>query len=81
MVFGSRGLDFKDPEPLAPKSYDLPDLPWEKIAGHLERVTISIVRLDARLEASDISAGWPVPLRHDQRGTGPTPRRAPGGYG
>jgi hypothetical protein len=58
MVFGSRGLDFEDPEPLAPKTYDLPDLPWDKIAGRLEQVTISILRLDARLEASGLSAGW-----------------------
>ncbi len=35
MAFGSRGLDFDDPEPLVPKTYDLPDLPWETIAGHL----------------------------------------------
>ena len=58
MVLGSRGLDFDDPEPVAPKTYDLPDLPWEKIAGRLEQVTISILRLDAHLEASGLSAGW-----------------------
>jgi hypothetical protein len=58
MAFGSRGFDLDDPEPLAPKIYGLPDLPWERIAGRLEQVTISIVRLDARLEASGLSAGW-----------------------
>jgi hypothetical protein len=58
MVFGSRGLDFEDPEPLVTKSYDLPNLPWDKIAGRLEQVAISVLHLDARLEASGLSAGW-----------------------
>ncbi len=52
MVFGSRGLDFEDLEPLATKTYDLPELPWERIAGRLERVSVSILRLDARLAVS-----------------------------
>jgi hypothetical protein len=56
-MFGGRGLEF-DAEPLAPKTYDLPDLPWEKIAGRLEQVAIAVLRLDARLEGSGLSAGW-----------------------
>jgi hypothetical protein len=58
MVFGSRGLDFDGTEPLIPKSYPLPELPWETIAGRLEQITIAIMRFDARLEASGLSAGW-----------------------
>jgi hypothetical protein len=38
--------------------FDLPDLPWEKIAGRLEQVAIHTLRRDARLEASGLSAGW-----------------------
>jgi hypothetical protein len=56
-MFGGRNLDF-DAEPLVLRAYDLPDLPWEKIAGRLEQVTIAVMRLDARLEASGLSAGW-----------------------
>ena len=41
-----------------PRTYDLPDLPWETIAGRLEQVTIGVLRFDARLEASDLAAGW-----------------------
>jgi hypothetical protein len=41
-----------------PHSYDLPELPWEYFAGRLERVTIAILRFDARLEASGLAAGW-----------------------
>ena len=55
---GSRGLDIWNPESLVPKSYDLPDLPWKKIAGRVEQVAISILRLHYRLEASGLSAGW-----------------------
>ncbi|WP_246777241.1 RHE_PE00001 family protein [Microvirga sp. VF16] len=36
----------------------LPELPWEVIAGRLEQITISILRFDARLEASGLAAGW-----------------------
>lgn len=57
MVFGGRGLDF-DAEPLTPQTYDLPDLPWEAIAGRLERTAMGVLRLDARLEASGLAAGW-----------------------
>ncbi|WP_262031680.1 RHE_PE00001 family protein [Microvirga sp. Mcv34] len=41
-----------------PRTYDLPDLPWERIAGRLEAITIRILRFDARLEASGLAAGW-----------------------
>ncbi|WP_052002783.1 RHE_PE00001 family protein [Microvirga sp. BSC39] len=37
---------------------DLPELPWEKIAGRLEQITIAVLRFDARLEASGLAAGW-----------------------
>ncbi|WP_230533769.1 RHE_PE00001 family protein [Microvirga roseola] len=58
MAFGSRSLEFDEAESLVPRTIDLPELPWEKIAGRLEQVAISIMRLDARLEASGLSAGW-----------------------
>lgn len=57
MTFGSRGGEFDD-ERLTPRTYDLPELPWETIAGQLEPITISILRFDARLESSGLSAGW-----------------------
>ena len=40
------------------RSYDLPELPWEAIAGRLEVISIAILRFDARLEASGLAAGW-----------------------
>ena len=58
MAFGSRAGDFDDEERLIPRTYDLPELPWENIAGRLEPITISILRFDARLEASGLAAGW-----------------------
>ena len=57
MAFGTRGGDY-DEEHLAPRTYDLPELPWEIIAGRLEPITIRILRFDARLEASGLAAGW-----------------------
>lgn len=57
MAFGNRAGDLDD-ERLVPRSYDLPALPWEKVAGRLERVAIGILRLDGRLDASGLSAGW-----------------------
>jgi hypothetical protein len=57
VTFGSRGGEFDD-ERLTPRTYDLPELPWETIAGQLEPITISILRFDARLESSGLSAGW-----------------------
>ena len=47
-----------DDELLAPRTYPLPELPWEHIAGRLEPITIKILRFDARLEASGLAAGW-----------------------
>lgn len=58
MAFGSRDLDFDDTRPPAAPTYDPPDLPWEKIAGRLEQVAIAVLRLDARLDASGLAAGW-----------------------
>jgi hypothetical protein len=55
---GSRAGDFDDEPFLVPRTYALPELPWEQIAGRLEPITISILRFDARLEASGLSAGW-----------------------
>ena len=57
MAFGSRAGDY-DEEPLVARTYALPELPWEQIAGRLEPITIAILRFDARLEASGLSAGW-----------------------
>jgi len=58
VAFGSRA-GASDGEPfLVPRTYALPELPWEAIAGRLEQLTISTLRFDARLEASGLSAGW-----------------------
>jgi hypothetical protein len=57
-AFASRGGEFDDDERLVFRSYDLPELPWETIAGRLETITISVLRFDARLEASGLAAGW-----------------------
>jgi hypothetical protein len=43
--------------PLVAQTYDLPDLPWEKIASRVEQVATPLC-LDARLETSGLSAGW-----------------------
>jgi hypothetical protein len=43
--------------PLAPKTYNLPDLP-RSLAGKLERAGIAVMHLDARLAASGLAAGW-----------------------
>ncbi len=58
MAFGGRAGDFDDEPFLVPRTYTLPELPWEAIAGQLEQITISILRFDARLEASGLAAGW-----------------------
>jgi hypothetical protein len=58
VAYGSRGGDIDDEPFLAPRLYDLPELPWESIAGRLEPITIAILRFDARLEASGLAAGW-----------------------
>lgn len=36
----------------------VPELPWETLAGPLEQITVAVLRFDARLEASGLSAGW-----------------------
>ena len=58
MAFGSRAGEYDDEERLIPRTYDLPDLPWETIVGRLEQITIAVLRFDARLEASGLAAGW-----------------------
>ncbi len=58
MAFGSRAGDFDDEPFRVPRAYALPELPWERIAGRLEQVAIGIMRFDARLQASDLAAGW-----------------------
>ncbi len=57
MDFGGRGGELDD-ERLSLRAYDLPELPWEKIAGRLEEISIAILRFDARVEASGLSEGW-----------------------
>jgi len=50
-----RILDDEEPQRAA---IEIPELPWEKIAGRLEQITIAVLRFDARLEASGLAAGW-----------------------
>jgi hypothetical protein len=57
MGFGTGDLYDEDDGSLAPKIYDLPELPWS-IAGRLERTSIAVTQLDAKLAASGLSAGW-----------------------
>ena len=35
-----------------PRSYDLPELPWEHLAGRLERVTVAIRHRQFNLEVT-----------------------------
>jgi len=58
VAFESRALDFDDPALLEVRTYALPELPWEKVAGRLEPVAIRLLRFDARLESSGLAAGW-----------------------
>jgi hypothetical protein len=58
VTFESRAGGFDDAERLIPRSYDLPELPWQAIAGRLEAITINVLKFDARLEASGLSTGW-----------------------
>jgi Protein of unknown function (DUF1612)/HTH DNA binding domain len=51
-------LNFTVSDQEQPKSYDLPEIPWEKIVGRLEKVALEIKSFDARLEASGLAAGW-----------------------
>jgi len=57
VAFGSRAGDV-DTDRLVPRSYALPELPWERIAGRLEQVAIGIMHFEARLAASGLAAGW-----------------------
>jgi hypothetical protein len=57
VAFEGRAGEY-DEDGLTLRSYDLPELPWQAIAGHLEPITIAVLRFDARLEASGLSAGW-----------------------
>src|SRR5919107_5351781 len=57
MAFATSPLHDDGPQPLTPRSYDLPKLPWS-IAGRLERTTVAVMQLDAKLVSSDLSAGW-----------------------
>lgn len=41
MAFGGRAGEYDDEPFLVPRTYDLPELPWEQIAGRLEKVTIA----------------------------------------
>jgi hypothetical protein len=57
-MFEGRGrYDDEDFAPLVSKTYNLPKLPWF-VAERLERTAIAVMRLDARLAASGLSAGW-----------------------
>jgi hypothetical protein len=51
-------LNFSVSDQEQPKSYELPEIPWEKIVGRLERIALAVKDFDARLEVSDLSAGW-----------------------
>ena len=59
MSFERRELEFDDPAPLAPKTYNLLDLTWERIAGRLEQMAIGLLRLDA----GRATQGRQVPLK------------------
>src|SRR3954471_5103148 len=54
----SLGLTSKNIGSALSNSHQLPDLPWESIGGRLEKVTMAVMRLDARLDSSGLSAGW-----------------------
>ncbi|WP_052954799.1 RHE_PE00001 family protein [Microvirga vignae] len=58
MAYQIRAGDFDDEPFQVPRTYALPELPWETIAGGLEQITVAVLRFDARLEASGLSAGW-----------------------
>jgi hypothetical protein len=45
-------LKFSVSDQEQPKSFLLPEIPWEKIIGRLEKVALEIKSFDARLEAS-----------------------------
>ena len=58
VTFESRAGEFDDAERLIPRSYELPELPWQAIAGRLEAITIKVLKFEARLDASGLSTGW-----------------------
>jgi hypothetical protein len=43
---------------LVPRTYDLPELLPETIAGQLETIAIGILRFDARLDASGLAVDY-----------------------
>lgn len=51
-------LNFSVSDQEQPKSIPLPEIPWERIVGRLEKVALEIKSFDARLEAAGLSAGW-----------------------
>ena len=53
--FGPR---FSIPDEEMRKVFPLPEIPWEKIVGRLEKIALEIKSFDARLEASGLAAGW-----------------------
>ena len=53
--FGPR---FSIPDEETGKVFPLPEIPWEKIVGRLEKIALEIKSFDARLEASGLAAGW-----------------------
>jgi hypothetical protein len=48
-------LNFSVLDQEQPKSYELPEIPWEKIVGRLERIALAVKDFDAHLEASGLS--------------------------
>lgn len=56
-MFEGSGHDEAHFAPLAPKIYELPELPWS-LAGRLERTSVAVMHLDARLAASGLATGW-----------------------
>ena len=51
-------LNFSLSDQEQPKRFELPEIPWEKIVGRLEKIALEIKSFDARLEASGLAAGW-----------------------
>jgi Protein of unknown function (DUF1612)/HTH DNA binding domain len=51
-------LNFTVSDQEQPRSFEVPEIPWEKIVGRLEKIALEIKSFDARLEASGLSAGW-----------------------
>ena len=49
---------FSIPDEETGKVFPLPEIPWEKIVGRLEKIALEIKSFDARLETSGLAAGW-----------------------